>query len=192
MLKTCLRVCNRVMIDKLLIWKCRRGSRDALRQIYERYYEDLLKLAIVLAGDASTAEDIVHDVFVGFARAVGRLRLAGSLKGYLIASTVNGVRNRRRNRQRHGECGLDNAATLPAATRSPEQWAVLSEQLERLHLAMAELPYEQREAVALHVQAGMTFRRIARRQNTSISTVQGRYRYGIEKLRSLLNGELSS
>jgi RNA polymerase sigma factor (sigma-70 family) len=181
-----------MMEDKLLIWKCRRGSRDALRQIYEKYHVDLLKLAVVLTGEADTAQDIVHDVFVRFARTVPRLSLTGSLKGYLVVSVVNRVRDYHRVRQRRSEQGLEDAAALPSDTRPPDQWAILSEQLDRLRHAMAQLPYEQREAVALHVQAGLTFRRIARRQNTSLSTAQGRYRYGIEKLRSLLNGELSS
>ncbi len=179
------------MIDKLLIWKCQRGSREALRQIYEKYHVDLLKLAIVLTADVNTAQDVVHDVFVSFAQCVDHLALAGSLKGYLVVSTVNRVRSQRRSRLRHGEHGLDKAAALPATTRPPEEWAIVSEQLERLHDAMAQLPYEQREAVALHLQADMPFHRIARQQNTSVSTVQGRYRYGIEKLRSLLNGEPS-
>ncbi len=180
-----------MMEDKRLIWRCQRGHREALRRIYEKYHVDLLKLAVVLTGEANTAQDIVHDVFVSFAEAVPRISLAGSLKGYLIKSTVNRVRNHRRDRQRHGEQGLAEAAALSSQTRPPEQWAMLSEQLERLSLAMAQLPYEQREAVTLHLQSGLTFRAIARCQNTSVSTVQGRYRYGIEKLRSLLNGELS-
>ena len=86
---------------------------------------------------------------------------------------------------------MDGAAAVASSVRPPEQWAILGEQLERLRLAMVQLPYEQREVITLHVQSGMTFRSIARRQNASISTVQGRYRYGINKLRSLLNGELS-
>jgi len=180
-----------MMEDKLLVWRCKRGSRDALRQIYEKYHVDLLKLAIVLTGEASAAEDIVHDVFVRFARSVPRLSLSGSLKGYLVVSTANRVRDYSRDRQRRGGPGLEEAAGVPSPDRPPEQWAILSEQLEHLGRAMAQLPYEQREAVALHVQGGLTFRGIARRQNTSVSTVQGRYRYGIEKLRSLLNGELS-
>jgi DNA-directed RNA polymerase specialized sigma24 family protein len=36
----------------------------------------------------------------------------------------------------------------------------------------------------------MTFRQIAKIQNTSINTIQGRYRYGMDKLRSILNGEI--
>ncbi len=179
------------MEDKLLIWKCKRGSRDALRRIYEKYHTDLLKLAIVLTGQAHSADDVVHDVFVQFARSVPRISLTGSLKGYLLRSTVNRVRNLHRDRCRRSECGLDDAAALPATTRRPDQWAIVSEQLERLSGAMAQLPYEQREVITLHMQSGMTFRRIARWQKTSISTVQGRYRYGIDKLRSLLNGERS-
>ena len=55
---------------------------------------------------------------------------------------------------------------------------------------MAQLPYEQREAVNLYLQGDLTFRQIAVIQNVSINTVQGRYRYGITKLRSILNSEL--
>jgi RNA polymerase sigma factor (sigma-70 family) len=179
-----------MMEDKLLIWKSRQGSRDALRRIYEKYHVDLLKLAVVLIGDRPAAEDIVHEVFVRFAQVVPRLSLKGSLKGYLIVATANRVRDCVRDRHRGRT--LDEVAALSSPARQPDQWAILSEQLERLKGAMAQLPYEQREAVALHVQAGMTFREIAQRQSTSVSTVQGRYRYGIDKLRSLLNGELSS
>jgi len=44
--------------------------------------------------------------------------------------------------------------------------------------------------VTLRFEAGMGFRQIARIQNASINTIQGRYRYGMEKLRSLLNSEV--
>ena len=57
---------------------------------------------------------------------------------------------------------------------------------------MAQIPYEQREVVNLYTQGDLTFRQIARIQNASINTVQGRYRYGITKLRPLLNGELEN
>jgi RNA polymerase sigma-70 factor (ECF subfamily) len=61
--------------------------------------------------------------------------------------------------------------------------------LQRITDAMAQLPYEQREAVALHEGADMTFPQIARLQCVSVNTAQGRCRYGLQKLRSLLNSE---
>ena len=52
--------------DKLLIWKFNRGSREALRSIYEKYKNDLVTLAAALLIDKNSAEDVVHDVFVTF------------------------------------------------------------------------------------------------------------------------------
>ncbi len=179
-----------MMEDKLLIWRFKRGNRDALRRIYDKYHRELLKLAVCLVGEPNTAEDIVQDVFCVFAQSAGRIGLTGSIKGYLITSTVNRVRNCQRDRNRRAEQGLDETHIVTSGQRRPEQWAILSEQLERLAEAMAGLPYEQREVVLLRMQSAMTFRKIANLQQTSVSTVQGRYRYGIEKLRTLLDGEL--
>ena len=109
---------------------------------------------------------------------------------YLITSTLNGVRNHRRSNRRRQEQNLDQAEHVPSVTRRPDQWAVLSECLERLSRAMVCLPYEQREVITLRMEANMTFRQIAGMQETSVSTVNARYRYGIEKLRSLLNSEV--
>ena len=183
-------VCNRVVEHKLLIWKFKRGSREALRRIYDKYHGHLLKLAVVLTGDIDTAEDIVQEVFTNFAQSANRFGLSGSLKSYLITSTLNCVRNQRRNNHRCRIHSLDKAEHISSAERRPDQWAVLSEHLELLSNAMARLPYEQREVIALRMEAKMTFRQIAGLQKTSISTINGRYRYGIEKLRSLLNSEV--
>lgn len=179
------------MEDKLLIWRFKRGSREALRRIYDKYHGRLLKLAVMLTGNLDTAEDIVQDVFTHFAQSAERLGLTGSLKSYLITSALNGVRNQRRdNRRRRGQ-NLDEAGQVPSLTARPDQWAVLSEQLEHLSSAMTHLPYEQREVITLRMSENMTFGQIAGLQKTSVSTVHGRYRYGIEKLRSLLNGEVN-
>src|SRR4030042_2940563 len=99
-IKMPLSVCNRVMEDKLLIWKFKRGSREALRRIYDKHHRYLLKLAVVLTGNPDTAEDVVQEVFVHFAQSANRFGLAGSLRSYLITSTLNCVRNQRRSNQR--------------------------------------------------------------------------------------------
>jgi len=180
-----------MMEDRILIWRFKRGSQDALRRIYEKYRLDLLKLAISLAGDVHTAEDVVQDVFVSFAQAGSRIQPAGDLKKYLVTCVANRIRNRRRDQGRHETSSIDEAEWIVCDGKRPEQWAILNEELRALSAAMAQIPYEQREVVALYMEGDLTFRQIAEIQNTSINTVQGRYRYGINKLRSLLNGELN-
>ena len=176
--------------DRILIWKFKLGNRDALRRIYAKYKNDLLKLAVALVGDVNEAEDVVQDVFVSFAQSAARIRPTGNLRKYLATCTANRIRNRRRDQQRHETPGLDGAEDLISGFRRPEQWTILSEELEQLREAMAQLPYEQREVVGLYIEGSITFRQIAKIQNVSINTVQGRYRYGMNRLRSLLNGEL--
>jgi RNA polymerase sigma-70 factor (ECF subfamily) len=179
------------MVDeKLLILRFKQGSREALRQIYDRYKVDLLKLAVVLAGDVNTAEDVVHDVFVRFAGSGATLKPSGSLRSYLGTSVVNRVRNHVRDCRRHGEVDLDGTERLACSHRGPEQWAVLNEQLARLSESLGQLPYEQREVICLRMEMDMPIRQIATLQGASVNTVKGRYRYGMERLRLLLNSEV--
>jgi RNA polymerase sigma-70 factor (ECF subfamily) len=71
----------------------------------------------------------------------------------------------------------------------PVKQLIGSERRARVFGAIAKLPCEQREVVALRLQGEMPFRQIARLQGESTNTVQSRYRYGIEKLRTLLKKE---
>jgi RNA polymerase sigma-70 factor (ECF subfamily) len=177
--------------DRILLWKLKRGSPEAVRRVYEKYKNELLKLAVSLTGDVPTAEDVVQDVFVSFALSGRKIGIAGDLKKYLVTCVANRVRNCRRDRQRHEDIGLDGADEIVSGFKRPEQWAILNEELQSLSKAMAQIPYEQREVVSLYMEGDLTFREIAVIQNASINTVQGRYRYGMNKLRSLLNGELN-
>ncbi len=78
----------------------------------------------------------------------------------------------------------------PLEADEADRSLIYSERCERLSQALAELPYEQREVVVLKVKDGLRLKDIAKLQNVSIGTVHGRYRYGMDKLRALLNGEI--
>ena len=176
--------------DKLLIWKFKLGDAEALRRIYEKYKNDMLKLAIALVGDISTAEDIVAEVFIAFGSSAEKIRLSGNLKSFLSTCIANKARNYKRDRQRHETSNINEAETIISELKRPEQWAILNEEMQLLGRAMKQIPYEQREVVTLYMHSGLTFRQIAEINNVSINTIQGRYRYGLNKLRSLLNGQV--
>jgi len=173
--------------DKLLILKFNRGNREALRSIYEKYKDDLVTLSAALLTDVSSAEDVVHDVFVGFIESSRKFRLTGSLKGYLATCVANNARNRNKAGRRHQNRQAETV--MPDANR-PDTASIFGEELYQLSRALGQLPYEQREVLLLHSYSGMKFKAIAQQQNVSIDTVQGRYRYALDKLRSMLNGEV--
>jgi RNA polymerase sigma-70 factor (ECF subfamily) len=176
--------------DRFLVWRLNRGDAAALSRVYEKYRDDLLRLAGSLLSDRAAAEDVVQDVFVRFAGLARTFRLTGSLKGYLATCVANAARNQLVAARRREAAGLDDAAGVASNTGEPDGWAIYSEQFKRVGGAMAELPAEQREVVTLHLYGDMPFREIAEWQKTSIKTVQSRYRYALDKLRSLLNSEV--
>jgi len=172
--------------DKILVWKFNRGSKDALRRIYAKYKDDLLGLAITLLRDRSLAEDVVHDVFVSFAGTVGTFHLSGTLKGYLSTCVANSARDR--NRLRPGwNAGPDIIEAAGSDLEGPMEQVIGREESDELQSLLDQLVYEQREVIVLHLHHEMRFREIAKSLGISINTVQSRYRYGLNKLRSIFH-----
>ena len=176
--------------DEWLKVRFKAGSAEALRRIYEKYRDRLLTLAMALLNDSHAAEDVVHDVFVSFARTAGGFSLTGTLKGYLSTCLANCARDRNRLKSRL-DVGLEAAADVGADSDDPAEYAVGTEQAERLRDVLGRLPYEQREIIVLHLHQEMRFREIAKALGISINTVQSRYRYGMKKLRSIINSTVT-
>jgi RNA polymerase sigma-70 factor (ECF subfamily) len=176
------------MEDRLLVLRCRHGGIEAMARIYRKYRKDLLILAMALLNDKAAAEDIVHDVFVAFAEGVRTFRLTGSLRAYLMTCVANRVRNHNKTK-RPQDAPHAGQSHDRRVTPGPVEHLVCNEQLRRLTEAMDKLPYVQREVLMLHMYGGLSLRAVARTRGLSANTVMSRYRYGIGKLRSLLNGE---
>jgi len=176
--------------DRILVWRFNHGRPEVLHHVYDKYRTDLLTLAMALLGDLAAAEDVVQDVFLSLLRLSGRLKFTGSLKGYLATCVTNGARNILRAHRRHPTGGLDDADPMAAPDTRPDAAAIIEEQLHQLRWALSQLPYEQREVLVLRVYGQMPFKEIARQQGIPTNTALGRYRYAIDRLRSMLDGEV--
>jgi RNA polymerase sigma factor (sigma-70 family) len=179
-----------IVQEKILLQRFNSGDRQALRRIYDLYKVDLMTLAAALLFDRSRAEDAVHEVFARLLQGRPSIRITTSLRGYLLRAVANTARNA--NRQPRGGAFADTqveTADTPESP-SPEGAVVRAEQCEKLTVALRRLPYEQREVVLLRHYGDLPFKAIAKCQGVSISTVQGRYRYGLDKLRSSLADHL--
>jgi len=179
-----------IVEDMLLILEFKRGSPQALQRIYEKYVAHLVTVAAALLNDVNGAEDIVHDFFVSFGQSADKFRVQGRLKAYLTTCVVNRVRDNMRKLRRQS-VRLDEAARVRSNVESPERSAVRIEQQEQLSAGISKLPYEQREALILHLQGGLMFKQIGRLQQVSTNTAWSRYRCALKKLRSQLDREMT-
>ena len=175
--------------DKILVWRFKKGSHAALRRIYEKYYDYLLTVATALLHDVNAAEDVVHDSFLKLSESRHLLNPKRSLKWYLVACVSNRARDILR-RRRHEPVGKDKSLSLQSGACSPESAAIRNEEMQIIADALKQLPYEQREVVVLRTRGRMTFKTIAELRQVSVRTVHSRYRYGLDKLKKLLNGQL--
>jgi RNA polymerase sigma-70 factor (ECF subfamily) len=169
--------------DQLLVLKLNCGDKAALHRIYEKYKDCLVTLAGALLIDRSAAQDVVHDVFFSFMQQMAHFHLTGSLKAYLSTCVANHARNcnavqKRRVRPCSEDPGLHHD--------EPVKQIILDEQAQQVALALDQLPDEQREVVALRIYTDQRFAAIARHQGVSVNTVEGRFRYAVQKLSKLL------
>ena len=174
--------------DRLLIWRCKQGSRVAFKRIYEKYECDLRTLAANLLDDKTAAEDVVHDVFISLLRIVDTFELRSSLAGYLKTSVANKARDYRRKKQPQA-FEVNDTEKAAADDNGPVHLVVQSELLQQVGSAMSRLPYEQREAIVLYLHGRMNFKAIGEFQKVSTKTAHKRYIAGLIKLKSLLNSE---
>ena len=173
--------------DRLLVRRLRQGDNTALGRIYEKYKDDLLTIAHCLLMDLAAAEDCLHDVFVGFAAGVAEFRLHSNLKGYLVTCVANRARDQLRARTRQKQnVSLADIPDPPGNPVGPTAQLIKHEESTQLYEALAKLPFAQREVIIMHVHGRLRFRQIAKQLGISTNTVQSRYRYGLDKLRTLL------
>ena len=175
--------------DKLLLWKFKHGSSESLERIYDKYETYLITVATALLNNTHAAEDVLHDFFISFVTSAEKIKLQGNLKAYLATCVANLARNRIKRKQLES-AALDDNATIESAALRPDLLAIQKEETTILNRAMSHLPYEQREVIVLHLQGNLKFTQIAELRGVSVNTIRSRYRYGLEKLRSTLNGEV--
>lgn len=173
--------------DTQLVNRLKNGDREALCRIYRKYGDSLLAMAAGILRDQGLAEDVLHDVFLAFVRDIYGFVLTGRLKCYLARCVANRALDILRARQNR-TLALDRVDPLEADTPRPQQDAANREDMRKLNQALDQLPLEQRQVIMMHIHGQMRFRQIALCQGVSINTIQGRYRYGMQKLKSLLQG----
>ncbi len=179
------------MEDKLLIWKFKRGSTDALERIYDKYEKYLIAVAMALLNNRHAAEDVLHDFFVSFVKSADTLRVNGNFKSYLAVCITNIAKNKLKRGNLEPGVLTENDIIISDAL-APDVMAIQKEEAICLNRALSELPFEQREVIVLHLKTNLKFTQIAELRSTSVNTIQSRYRYGLDKLRSILNSEVTN
>ena len=161
------------------------ASQEATRHVsalYQAHALALVRLAVLMTGDQSTAEDVVQDAFLGLYRRWQALHDADKALGYLRSSVLNGCRSVHRVRFRRQAVVLD----APGEADSAEAEALLGEAHREVIVALRRLPPRQREAVVLRYYLDMTEDQAAQAMGVSRGTVKSATHRGLAALARML------
>lgn len=147
----------------------------------------LRRYALTLVGDPVLADDLVQDTLERAIRKRYLWRRRGSLRGWLYRILHNVFLNQSvHRRRRRNEVDLDEApeeaAPCPQETRL---------ECREIAAAMAQLPAEQRVAIALVAIEGLAYDEASSVLGIPIGTLRSRIARGRERLRELCPTELA-
>ena len=180
--------------DAECLERYRRGDVEALEALIVKYRRPLMAYIQRMVLDAGVAEEVFQDVWLRALKRLPRFK-RHNLLGWLVRIAHNRVVDLARKHRPaltlnvEDENGTMPVERLEAPGSDPIQPLTDAEGVERIRLAVEDLPPEQREVFLLRAEADMTFREIARVQRVSINTALARMQYAVRKLRRVLGDE---
>ena len=182
-----------------------------LAGLFRQYHAELVRLAVLMVRDQSTAEDVVQDVFARVCGRVGFRPQAGRELAYLRTGVLNGCRSVHRRHAVARRLGIEHGAARasrpdqddaggraagerhdgawPAAHESAESAAIRAEERRAVLAALAALPSRRREVLVLRYYLGLTEAEIAATLGISAGAVKSAAARGLAALARRLGDE---
>jgi len=160
-----------------------RGSLK-IEKLYDSFGDKIYHYLTVKLGSPNDAEDVLQEIFYRLVRYSFRLRLVRNPGAFVFKIARNEAYRYLKNKTRkQGGCqkNFELHEVIRSTISGPK-----AEAEDMVARALSRLPDDQREIIILKVFEGLTFKEIASVCGLSINTASSRYRYGLEKLRSLM------
>ncbi len=175
-----------------LVESARKGDQRSFESLMEMYQEAVYRLAFRLTGEENAAEGVVQDTFVQAYRSLHKFKGRSHFMTWLYAIAVRKAADRhRQNKRSLVVMSLDHDTPLDEDARRPSSRG-LAEELQTKELAelltgaMTELPPDQRAALVMIAQEGLSYRDAADALGCSQGTVAWRVWNARRLLRAML------
>ncbi len=166
--------------DKAIQTAVTSGDPVALEWLWDDYADDLFAFLCGFLKSRQDAEDCLQQVFTKLVQKRDRLCQARNLKAYLFQMTRNQARTLLKKRQK---CARHDQSTDWLVVKNMEHNTDLR---DHMVWALSTLPEKQRTVLVLKLYRELTFLEISDMLGSSQNTVASQYRYGLTKLRTLL------
>ncbi len=163
------------------------SAEAAVTALYQVHAVGLIRLAVVMLGERTAAEDVVQEAFCALYRRWEHLSDRDKALAYVRSSILNGCRTELRRRVRNERRAKSGTAAVDAA--SAEYAALIGEEHREVLAALRRLPRRQREALVLRFYLDMSEAEIAAAMDISPGTVKSTTSRALGALGRLLGEE---
>jgi RNA polymerase sigma-70 factor (ECF subfamily) len=177
---------SEVSPDAMLVHQLLQRDVDAFEQLYDRHSRFVYALVLRIVQQASTAEEVVQDVFLQLWRNASRYDARrGPFVPWLMAVARNRALDHLRlksERQRRRE---DQTEELPPVIDFPQFEKALDEKrrAERVRAVMGSLNPQQKKVIELAYFEGLSHTEIAETLKEPLGTVKSWIRNGLLRLK---------
>ena len=148
-----------------------------LGALYERHASDAVRLAYLLTGDRSLAEDLVQEAFVRMFGRFRDLRSPEAFPWYLRRTVVNLANS-------HFRHAKVERTYVERQGRLPDEWAQEIGSRQEMWEQLRRLPERQRAAIVLRFYEDLTEAQTAEVLGCRLGTVKSLVSRGLEALRT--------
>ena len=172
--------------DATLVQRLLQCDVSAFEQLYDRHSRIVYALVLRILQQASTAEEVVQDVFLQLWRNASQYQTArGAFVPWLLTLARNRALDHLRlksERQRRRE---DQTEELPSISAVPEYEKALDEKrrAERVRSLMGALTPQQKKAIEMAYFEGLSHSEIAAALKEPLGTVKSWIRNGLLRLK---------
>ncbi|WP_323761587.1 RNA polymerase sigma factor [Maricaulis sp.] len=175
------------VLSEFLIVSAHAGDREALDRLCRLWHADLSRHAGRLIGEVDPARDIMQDAWCDILRGLGSLREPAAFPAWAYRIVARKCAAEIRGRQSTRRTAEAYAAEIGGASVDGEQAAETAADTGAIRMAMTALPDDQRVALALYHQDGLSVAEIAVITQTPAGTVKTRLMHARRKLAAVLN-----
>ena len=157
-------------VDGLCMQSIAEGDQEAFANIVERWQSRLINFFYKSTHNQADAEDLAQETFLGLYRSAPRYQHRGSFSAYVFTLGRRRLIDSHRKRARRPLDYID--PTDFTMEQKAEEADEIREIKEAFHRALADLPENQRNAVLLLQQQGLSYEEISKSLDASLSSVK--------------------
>ncbi|MDE3214314.1 MAG: RNA polymerase sigma factor [Bacteroidota bacterium] len=151
------------------------------------YQDRLFKFAFLRLGTLSDAQDVVQTVLMRLYRNLKDREPIQDLPAYLFKSVANCCKDFRKRNSKYPLQTLENTSLEDlSAGEDASSSLLMAESFAQLKKLLDNLPDAQAETIHLRIIDDLSFTDIAGLLDLPVTTVKSRFRYGIDKLKSIV------